>query len=335
MAERFDSEDSKVTLASAKSVAESLIPWELITPNNWGGRGNSRPNVPNERGFGATPQVQIEVPQMYIPGFIPQPGQAGRDFGPGYLPPSGGDFRPGAPEDPREVQKAARQGEQLYNQGRPERAVPYLKYAAKNGDTTAQIKLGYMYEKGIGVDQDWEEAAAYYYDAAKLGEPQAMKNLGQMYEYGMGVPENWNDAARWYEEGARRGNVQAQAALARAYQFGIGVVQDRDQAIFWNNQAASNGDPEAAQWARKLSFRTNFIGFRSDQEQDMVIGNRLPVGGAFIGGDPEVRFNNSQERIAWLQNFAANARQDQSRSSSPTFQPYPGYYGPGTGRNRE
>ncbi|MBX9570376.1 MAG: sel1 repeat family protein [Candidatus Obscuribacterales bacterium] len=332
MAERFDRDDNQVTLASAKNVAESLIPWELITPGNWGnaGRGNNRQY---DRGMGASPQVQIEVPGVYIPGFI-QPGQPGRDVGPGYVPQPSGDFRPNQ-YDPREVAKALRQGEQLYNQGQPDKALRYLEYAAKAGDTSAQLKLGYMYEKGIGVDQDWEEAAAYYYDAAKLGEPQAMKNLGQLYEYGMGVQENWNDAAYWYEKGARLGNVQAQAALARAYQFGVGVEQNRDRAIYWNNVAASNGDAEAAQWARKLSFRTNFIGFRSDQEQDMVVGNRLPVGAAFIGGDPEVKFNNSEERLAWMRNFAATAQQEQSRSTSPRFQPYPGYYGPGTGRNRE
>ena len=335
MAERFDSsEDAKVTLASAKGAAD-LVPWDRITPGVWGnGRGG---NGGSERGVFGAPQVQIEIPQIYVPPGFDQTNQGYRDSVPFNPSPSDSAYRPGnhspAQYDPREVDKARRQGEQLYNQGSPEKAVRYLEYAAKGGDTAAQIKLGYMYEKGIGVDQDWEEAAAYYYDAAQLGEAQAMKNLGQMYEYGMGVPENWTDAATWYERGAQAGNVQAQAALARAYQFGIGVVQDRDRAIYWNNVAAGNGDPDAAQWARRLSFRTNFIGFRSDQEQDMVIGNRLPTGGAFIGGDPERSFNNSQERIAWLQDFAKQSQQDRG-SSNPTFQPWPGYYGPGTGRIR-
>jgi hypothetical protein len=329
MAERFDSEDAKVTLASAKNNAvDSLIPWDRITPGNWGNAGRNNGAIDRNTPMGGAAPLQIEVPNMYIPGFLPQPG---RDVGPGYIP-QPGNSRP-EQFDSREVSKALQQGNQLYDQGRPEKALPYLQYAARAGDTTAQIKLGYMYEKGIGVDQDWEEAAAYYYDAAQLGEPQEMKNLGQMYEYGMGVPEYWNDAAHWYEKGARLGNVQAQSALARAYQFGIGVEQNRDRAIYWNNVAASNGDPDAANWARRLSSRTNFIGFRSDQEQDMVIGNRLPTGAAFIGGDPEVKFNNSQERIAWLQNFASSAQQEQS-SSNPRFQPYPGYYGPGTGRIR-
>lgn len=313
MSDKFGSDEAKITLAGMQGGPnlEIFAPWESFrqaVPGN--ANGGYRGNFPQSG--------QIEIPTPYTPG-------QSRDS----------QITVPVQYDQAEVRKALQDGLSLYDRNQPEKAFRYLEYAAKGGSTEAQLRLGYMYEKGIGVDADYEEAAAYYYDAARQGEPQAMKNLGQMYEYGLGVEEDWSKAAEWYQRGARRGNVQAQSALARAYQFGIGVPQNRDQAIYWNNQAAMNGDPDAAQWARKLSSRTNFIGFRSDQEQDEVIGNRLAAGAAFIGGDPEgMRFQNNEERVQWLKNYFSSDG-GSSSSKGPSYQPYPGYYGPGTGRIRE
>lgn len=241
--------------------------------------------------------------------------------------------------NPGDVRDAANQGHRLFSQGRHEEAARYLKYAAEGGDTSAQKQLGWMYEKGVGVVQDTEEAAAYYYDAAKQGDPQAMKNLGQMYEMGNGVDEDWEAAAYWYDKGARRGNLQAQEALARAYQFGIGVPQDRQAAIHWNSVALRNGGrADSAHWQRWLSSPTNFIGFRTEEERAMVMGNRLPTSSQFIGGDPEgMTFKNERERLNWIQQFAGNITAEEAeRRSRQNQRPYrQDYYGPGTGRNWE
>ena len=46
------------------------------------------------------------------------------------------------------------------------------------GHTTAQAKLGIMYEKGLGVSQNYAEAAKWYRLAADKGFGGAQNNLG-------------------------------------------------------------------------------------------------------------------------------------------------------------
>lgn len=56
-----------------------------------------------------------------------------------------------------------------------------LRLAARLGDAEAQFRLGEMYEKGEGVEQDYEHAAELYLEAARQGNADAQNNLAFMY----------------------------------------------------------------------------------------------------------------------------------------------------------
>lgn len=60
---------------------------------------------------------------------------------------------------------------------------------AKEGDATAQLYVGQIYEKGLGRSPDYSEAASWYRKSAEQGNSQAQINLGQLYEKGLGVPK--------------------------------------------------------------------------------------------------------------------------------------------------
>src|SRR6185369_10645292 len=47
--------------------------------------------------------------------------------------------------------------------------------------------LGYVHEKGIGVEQDYRAAADYYKRACDLKKPVGCSNLGILYDQGRGV----------------------------------------------------------------------------------------------------------------------------------------------------
>ena len=64
------------------------------------------------------------------------------------------------------------------------------KALAEQGHAQAQNSLGYMYDAGNGVSQDFEEAAKWYRKAAEQGEASAQFNLGVMYDRGVGVLQN-------------------------------------------------------------------------------------------------------------------------------------------------
>lgn len=71
---------------------------------------------------------------------------------------------------------------------------------AEEGDPTAQLYVGQIYEKGLGRDPDYRAAAEWYRKAADKGNAQAQINLGQLYEKGLGVVKDPAAAGRWYQK---------------------------------------------------------------------------------------------------------------------------------------
>lgn len=73
---------------------------------------------------------------------------------------------------------------------------------AEQGDPAAQTYVGAIYEKGLGVAPDYEQAVFWYQQAAKQGYSRAQYSLGYLYEMGFGVDKNPKEAVRWYRQAA-------------------------------------------------------------------------------------------------------------------------------------
>lgn len=71
---------------------------------------------------------------------------------------------------------------------------------AKAGDAQAQHYVGEIYERGMGTDPDFEEAARWYRKAADQGFSRSMVNLAYFYEQGLGVEQDMNQALTWYRK---------------------------------------------------------------------------------------------------------------------------------------
>lgn len=77
--------------------------------------------------------------------------------------------------------------------------------AARKGHTSAQMSLGFLYERGKGVRRDDAEAMAWYLEAAKAGLAAAQYRVGLMYEVGKGTqPDVW-EAEAWYKRATDQG----------------------------------------------------------------------------------------------------------------------------------
>ncbi len=63
------------------------------------------------------------------------------------------------------------------------KAFSYFMKAVKTGDAQAQYYVGYFYERGIGVEQDIEQAVHYYTMSAKNGWGTAVNALSHMKKY--------------------------------------------------------------------------------------------------------------------------------------------------------
>ena len=67
--------------------------------------------------------------------------------------------------------------------------------------------------RGLGVTKDNAEAARWFQKAAAQGNSVAEVNLGWMYQHGLGVQEDKAQAAGWYEKAAAQGNSLAKSNL--------------------------------------------------------------------------------------------------------------------------
>jgi len=73
---------------------------------------------------------------------------------------------------------------------------------------------------------------------ANGGDAQAQVYVGEIYEKGMGIPPDYVEAAAWYEKAAKQGNVQGLNHSAYLYEQGLGVAKDPVRALNLYRQAA-------------------------------------------------------------------------------------------------
>ena len=103
-----------------------------------------------------------------------------------------------------------------------EQAVSWLDRAAKAGIAPAQLALGGIYEKGLGVGKDTQLARVYYLAAAQRGNAKAMHNLAVLYAQGAGGNPDYATAAKWFRKAAMHGLPDSQFNLAVLYDRGAG-----------------------------------------------------------------------------------------------------------------
>jgi hypothetical protein len=72
--------------------------------------------------------------------------------------------------------------------------------SAKEGNPEAQVNVGEIYEKGLGITPDYVTAAAWYNKAAEQGDTRGAINLGYLYEKGLGVEKNMVEALNLYRK---------------------------------------------------------------------------------------------------------------------------------------
>ena len=125
------------------------------------------------------------------------------------------------------------------------RAVSACRRLADEGDALSQFSLGFMYDNGWGVPQDYAEAVKWYRKAAEQEDAKAQYNLGQMYRLGYGVQRDDDEAVRWFHRAADQGDAKAQYYLGFMYETGRGVRDDLVQAYMWFDLAGRSAETPA------------------------------------------------------------------------------------------
>ena len=120
-------------------------------------------------------------------------------------------------------------------------ALIWYRKAADKGFGAAQNQLGWMHQNGLGVKQNYAEALTWYRKAADNGHASGQSNLGWMHQNGLGVDQNYAEALIWYRKASDQGYAFAQNQLGWMYENGLGVEQNYAEAFNWYLKAADKG----------------------------------------------------------------------------------------------
>lgn len=125
-------------------------------------------------------------------------------------------------------------------------AMTWYRKAADKGYAPAQVGIGDLYAKGLGVRQDHYRAQEWYNTATRLSRnADAYFKVGEGYFRGLGVAQDYGAALPYYRVAAEEGHPVAQYLLGSMYEAGWGVEQDLIEAWVWYKLAL----PKAAQVA--------------------------------------------------------------------------------------
>jgi hypothetical protein len=205
----------------------------------------------------------------------------------------------------------------------------WYRLSAGQGNAIGQHALGVLYENGIGVPKDFQEAIKWYRLSADQGNAIGQYSLGALYDNGQGVPKDSQEALKWFRLSAAQGYAEAQSILGRWYLNGNGIPKDFQEAFKWLRLSANQGSP-SGQYALGLLY-DNGQGVTKDS-QEALKWFRLSAEQGYVGGQYELgkRYLNGQgvpkddqEAGKWLAKAAAQGNTSDAQAPSamsPIFQ---------------
>lgn len=119
--------------------------------------------------------------------------------------------------------------------------VSELKRKSKDGDNEASLLLGFAYQDGIGVNEDYQKAFEYHSKAAAEGNAAAINALGLIYSHGYGVEKNVDIAMNYFQQALEHRYYNAAVNMAFHYKKGDGINKDLAKALELFEYAALNG----------------------------------------------------------------------------------------------
>jgi TPR repeat protein len=121
------------------------------------------------------------------------------------------------------------------------------------GNAQASFNLGILYEDGLGVLQDNQQAIVHYEKAAQAGSSKAQYRLGLLYSAGLKIPKDDIKADKWLAAAAAQGDDDAALLLAQrqlTQRKDSPTISKRDKEFFdaENRHAAGQYKEAAVIW---------------------------------------------------------------------------------------
>ena len=106
---------------------------------------------------------------------------------------------------------------------------------ASQGDSWAQVRIGWMHFEGVGVPRDSEQARKWFQQAASLGSAS-----GEFYSGRLAAAHNeWDEAIKWFSQAAQKEYGPALLWLGVVYLRGYGVPANLQKAVAFLERGAA------------------------------------------------------------------------------------------------
>lgn len=134
----------------------------------------------------------------------------------------------------------------ILKQNQKQDPLPMLEQARSYGSALAGLLIADIFLARANNPEQMQEAKTIYTQLAEKGDKQAQLKLGFLHDRGLGGPVDYSKAKYWYEQAAQQGDARAQFLLGQAYQLGkLGSEPDYKEAMRWY-QKAEKAFPSAA-----------------------------------------------------------------------------------------
>lgn len=147
----------------------------------------------------------------------------------------------------------------------------YVNKAANSHVAQAEHLLGVMYEYGLGVDQNFKNAAEFYKRAAEQKYIESMYHLALMYMFGRGVAMNYPRALALLEAGGIADHAPSCYYLGIMKTYGYGTPVDYNEAARWFEKAAGLDDERVSEEAGKNAAELNSLVQEAEDYNNKVI----------------------------------------------------------------
>lgn len=156
----------------------------------------------------------------------------------------------------RSADEILQDAKKAFNDKYYNRAMTLYKSIPENAE--AQHEIGYMYDHGIGVTMNKNEALKWYQKSAEQGHPEGQADMGRYYYMGLGgLEKNFENSVYWFRLSAEQECTEGQLLLASAYENGEGVTKSDADALFWYKKAADHGDSQGYYNVGRIYENTN------------------------------------------------------------------------------
>ena len=126
----------------------------------------------------------------------------------------------------------------------PRKAVEFYEMASNNGSIQADFLLGLMY-RDVEEIKDYDKSLSFLKKSYELGYYAAAGQIGELYQKGLGVEQDYEQAFNWYSKGAKMNDIYSQTLMGYFYSKGlVGVSENLDSAKYWYQLAVDNDKPQ-------------------------------------------------------------------------------------------